>query len=74
MCAWHQQKCKTICSKISICRQQHQVTSWKTVFKAPSLHHLTQVATWNTSFLPTQDLQEAVTAFFEKRPPNFGGR
>ena len=35
--------------------------------------HLTQVATWNTSFLPTQDLQEAVTAFFEKRAPAYTG-
>lgn len=35
--------------------------------------HLTQVATWNTSFLATQDLQEAVTAFFEKRAPAYRG-
>lgn len=35
--------------------------------------HLSQVATWNTSFLATQDLQEAVTAFFEKRAPAYTG-
>lgn len=31
------------------------------------------VALWNTSFLQTNDLKEAVTAFMEKRPPTFTG-
>lgn len=35
--------------------------------------HLSQVSTRNTSFLATQDLQEAVTAFFEKRAPAHSG-
>jgi enoyl-CoA hydratase len=34
---------------------------------------LDHVAMWNTSFLMTNDLGEAVTAFFEKRPPEFTG-
>ncbi len=35
---------------------------------------LTYVATWNAAFVASEDLEEAVTAFFEKRPPTFHGR
>ncbi len=35
--------------------------------------HLRTMATWNTAFLASADLQEAVTAFFEKRSPRFQG-
>jgi enoyl-CoA hydratase len=35
---------------------------------------LTYVATWNAAFVASEDLQEAVTAFFEKRAPSFRGR
>jgi enoyl-CoA hydratase len=31
------------------------------------------VAAWNSAFLPSRDLKEAVSAMFEKRPPNFTG-
>lgn len=31
------------------------------------------VATWNAAFLASDDLKEAITAFFEKRPPNYTG-
>ena len=32
---------------------------------------LRYVAAWNSAFLPSADLQEAFTAFAEKRPPRF---
>ncbi len=35
---------------------------------------LEYVATWNAGMLASDDLAEAVTAFMEKRPPNFTGR
>ena len=34
---------------------------------------LRYVAAWNSAFLPSKDLKEAVAAMFEKRPPNFTG-
>jgi enoyl-CoA hydratase len=34
---------------------------------------LRYVAAWNSAFLPSRDLKEAVTAMFEKRPGNFTG-
>ncbi|OBB61690.1 enoyl-CoA hydratase [Mycobacterium sp. 852013-51886_SCH5428379] len=34
---------------------------------------LRYVAAWNSAFLPSKDLGEAVTAMFEKRPPEFTG-
>jgi enoyl-CoA hydratase len=35
---------------------------------------LQHVATWNAAFLPSEDLQEAIAAFSERRPPVFRGR
>jgi enoyl-CoA hydratase len=32
------------------------------------------VALWNAAFLQSLDLQEAIAAFFERRPPRFEGR
>jgi enoyl-CoA hydratase len=31
------------------------------------------VAAWNAAFLASDDLKEAITAFFEKRPPSYTG-
>jgi enoyl-CoA hydratase len=35
---------------------------------------LDDVAVWNAAFMHSEDLDEAVAAFFEKRPPEFRGR
>ena len=35
---------------------------------------LERVALWNSAFLPSADLHEALAAFVEKRPPNFTGQ
>jgi enoyl-CoA hydratase len=32
------------------------------------------VAAWNAAFVASDDLREAVTSFFEKRPPKYTGR
>jgi enoyl-CoA hydratase len=34
---------------------------------------LRYVAAWNSAFLPSQDLNEGITAMFAKRPPEFKG-
>ena len=34
---------------------------------------LRYVAAWNSAFLPSNDLKEAMASMFEKRPPNFTG-
>jgi enoyl-CoA hydratase len=34
---------------------------------------LAYVAAWNAAFLGSRDLQEAMTAFMERRPPRFQG-
>jgi enoyl-CoA hydratase len=31
------------------------------------------VSLWNSAFLGTNDLVEAMTSFMEKRPPNYSG-
>jgi len=35
---------------------------------------LDYVATWNAAFFPSDDIMEAIAAFFEKREPRFAGR
>jgi enoyl-CoA hydratase len=35
---------------------------------------LRHVAAWNTAFMQSHDLQEAMTAFLERRPPKYQGR
>ena len=35
---------------------------------------LDYVATWNAGMLASDDLIEAMTAFLEKRPPDYSGR
>jgi len=35
---------------------------------------LRYVAAWNAAFLPSHDLNEAMTAFLERRPPRYEGR
>jgi enoyl-CoA hydratase len=35
---------------------------------------LRYVSAWNAAFLPSEDLQEAMAAFMERRPPKFQGR
>ena len=35
---------------------------------------LRYVAAWNSAFLPSHDLAEAVAAFLQRRPPDFTGR
>ena len=40
---------------------------------APVEQSLRYVAAWNAAFMPSDDLNEAITALFEKRPPKFTG-
>ena len=40
---------------------------------APVEQSLRYVAAWNAAFMPSEDLNEAITALFEKRPPKFTG-
>jgi enoyl-CoA hydratase len=40
---------------------------------APVEQSLRFVAAWNSAFLPSEDLNEAITALFEKRPAKFIG-
>ncbi|MGB6181004.1 MAG: enoyl-CoA hydratase, partial [Rhodococcus sp. (in: high G+C Gram-positive bacteria)] len=35
---------------------------------------LRYVAAWNSAFLPSEDLTEAITSVFERRPANFQGK
>ena len=43
--------------------------------RARAIHDgLEYVAAWNSAFLASEDLGEAVSAFFGKRPPSFKGR
>ncbi len=35
---------------------------------------LDYVAVWNAAFLHSDDLGEAIDAFADRRPPEFGGR
>lgn len=37
-------------------------------------HSLETVALWNAAFFPSEDLQEAIAAFLQKRPPVYTGR
>ncbi|MDV7199505.1 crotonase/enoyl-CoA hydratase family protein [Rhodococcus kroppenstedtii] len=41
--------------------------------RAAADESLRYVAAWNSAFLPSEDLTEAITAVFEKRPPQFRG-
>jgi enoyl-CoA hydratase len=40
----------------------------------PAADGLAYVAAWNSAFLHSEDLGEAITAFMEKRPPRYSGR
>ncbi len=42
--------------------------------EAQAAHSLDTVALWNSAFFPSEDLQEALAAFMEKRAPKFAGR
>ena len=35
---------------------------------------LEYVAAWNSAFLASEDLGEALSSFMEKRPPRYSGR